>query len=719
MTPNGDLEELGQRFVLEGVLGQGGMGTVHRALDPATGRHVALKTLRLPGEVQRERFRREAEITANLSHPGIVGVHACGFAGATPWIAYELVPGARPLDEVFEGLPLRGRVELLAQVAAALAYAHARGVVHRDVKPENVLVGEDGRARLADFGLARAVDAERLTATGAWVGTPHTMAPEQVAASESRPIGPGADVWALGVLLYLALTDRYPFDAPSLVQLAARICAGAMPPPHTVAPEAPRALEAVCLQALRVPVEERYPDAEAFGADLEAWLAGRRPSAAGGLAPLRQHARPVAAGVLLALGGAALGLALGRGPAPERDELPANEAERPTPSASATDPGEQAWRALRDLPTWRRPEALAGFQAAHPTHARAAEARAQRLALAREPLLELRHGAAREVRSRFAESHGSLELLTYGRGGLAWWDPADGAAPRARALASKEVMVTLALPVGPPLDPERQLLLRALAGQLLLFSREGGREAVARPLAERKVGTVARSHDGRWLALAAAPTVRLLDAASFAQVSSFGSLRMEVQDLAFDPREELLFVVSGTRVEDGGGATPGGRLEAYRLPGGELVWALPMPPRPEFVVASPDGALVACGCTMGDLFLVDRQGDLRALVAPDEGSSERTDAPFRRQLAHAGTLRAGWFSPDGTQLVTVSVAPGPEGDVGEVRRWQVGTKRQLGWLRCRGLGLLSVDVDPQRRLVLLGTRQGLAQLWSLDALGLE
>ncbi|HBP21754.1 MAG TPA: hypothetical protein DEA08_28715, partial [Planctomycetes bacterium] len=176
--------DLAQRYRIVGSLGAGAMGTVYRAQDLRAGREVALKLLNATGEAQRARFQREGEITAGLVHPHVVRVFSSGVSGQVPWLAYELVPGARPLDVAFEGLDLRARVALLGEVAEALAYAHERGVVHRDVKPENVLVGRDGQVRLADFGLAKLslqqTLAVSLTRTQQVMGTPHYMAPEQL-----------------------------------------------------------------------------------------------------------------------------------------------------------------------------------------------------------------------------------------------------------------------------------------------------------------------------------------------------------------------------------------------------------------------------------------------------------------------------------------------------------------------------------------------------------
>ena len=252
------------------------MGRVVRAFDRALGREVALKLVPLTqGEVALERFRREGELVARLEHPGIVRVHSSGQLGREAFLAYELVEGARPLDEAFAGAPRERRVGWVLEAARALAHAHARGVVHRDVKPGNVLVDAGGRVRLTDFGLARATGLTPLTREGALLGTPLWLAPEGFtgAGLDAR-----ADVWALGVLLYQALADRLPFDGTSLPALGAAVCSGRCLAPRELDPGVPHPLEAVCLRALRVDPSERPADAGAFAALLEDALLGRAPA---------------------------------------------------------------------------------------------------------------------------------------------------------------------------------------------------------------------------------------------------------------------------------------------------------------------------------------------------------------------------------------------------------------------------------------------------------
>jgi serine/threonine-protein kinase len=275
-------------YTVVDLLGQGAMGAVYRASAPG-GRQVAVKVIaaRLSEEA-RQRLRREGQLTAALRHPGVVRVHEAGEADGLPFLAYELIEGARTLDQAWEGANRRQRVAWLRDAARALGHAHAQGVVHRDVKPGNVLVDSSGRLRVTDFGLALGADVHRLTQTGALVGTPVYMAPECVTGEASRE-QPTADVWSLGVILYQALTDRLPFPGETMVELAAQIVGGDLESPRAHVPDLPRELERVVLRALAQEPEDRYADGEALAAALDGWLepaqASRSPAvlAAGAL----------------------------------------------------------------------------------------------------------------------------------------------------------------------------------------------------------------------------------------------------------------------------------------------------------------------------------------------------------------------------------------------------------------------------------------------------
>lgn len=250
--PPAHLDEL---FELQGALGSGGMGLVYRAFDRRLGRPVALKLVKASTE-ERAKFRLQAEgrATARLDHPGVVRVHGAGVASGRAFLVYELIEGGRSLEEACAEASLEERLRWITEVAEALGAAHALGIVHRDVKGENVLVDREGRARVLDFGIAVSSEEERLTLTGETVGTPLFMAPERFAGRE----GPPSDVWSLGVLLYQALTGELPYQAENLMRLIALLQTPPIPP-RRLASDVPPALEAICLRCLARDPAERYP----------------------------------------------------------------------------------------------------------------------------------------------------------------------------------------------------------------------------------------------------------------------------------------------------------------------------------------------------------------------------------------------------------------------------------------------------------------------------
>jgi tetratricopeptide (TPR) repeat protein len=298
------------------------MGAVFRATDLRAHRSVALKVvLSTQRAVSVQRFVREGQVVATLKHPGIVGVHDALLLEGVPCLVYELVEGAHTLDEAFAALTLAERLELVVELADALAHVHDEGLVHRDVKPENVLVDAAGRARLTDFGIVFGVDLERLTVTGGAVGTPAYMAPEQIAGERSA-IGPHTDVWALGVILYEALTGELPFSGDSGFQLFFQALQAPPTPPSEIATERiPPGVQSVCLHALAKAPAERYPNARSFRDALAAALAGR----AHGL-PAWQRSW-VLAGGLLCMAGLALAFAHASG----SSSVAPRESPRPVP----------------------------------------------------------------------------------------------------------------------------------------------------------------------------------------------------------------------------------------------------------------------------------------------------------------------------------------------------------------------------------------------------
>ena len=314
-APEGGPRLFGE-FVLEQELARGGMGAVYRARHEASGQVYALKVL-LAGErateAQVHRFKRELKAQTELDHPHVVKVHHAGEWEGVLYCAMDLVEG-EDLAKAMPRLGVRERVELLAKVSRAIHHAHEHGYVHRDLKPGNVLVDQDGEPKVTDFGLAKQLGGEtRLTREGSVLGTPYYMAPEQASGNVDQ-MGPRTDVWALGVLLYEALTDQLPFSANTAIELYRKICEERPQPLADFGQTAPE-LQTIVARAMEKRPDDRYPSALLLAEDMERWLRGEAPqmsqisSAVRLVRKMGQHRRSlgfvagvVGAGVLL-LGG--------------------------------------------------------------------------------------------------------------------------------------------------------------------------------------------------------------------------------------------------------------------------------------------------------------------------------------------------------------------------------------------------------------------------------
>ena len=267
------------RYRLTERLASGGSAEVWRARDEQLDRDVAVKLLHphlLPDERSRERLTAEARAAAGLSHPGIVGVYDVDAGGEAAAVVFELVDGESLADRLAHdgALPEREAARTAAETGEALFHAHQRGVVHRDVKPGNILIAADGRARLVDFGIARLLDeaAERLTVTGTVMGTLRYMAPEQLLDGD---IGPRTDLWALGAVLYEMLVGRPPYTAPNQVALAEEQRSGV---PDLGGVDA--GLAQIVTACLAVDAEARPRHVGAVAAALRGWLASGSVDAA-------------------------------------------------------------------------------------------------------------------------------------------------------------------------------------------------------------------------------------------------------------------------------------------------------------------------------------------------------------------------------------------------------------------------------------------------------
>ena len=290
------------RFRVIDELGRGAMGVVYRAEDPALGRTVAIKTIALTGssherDVHETRFLQEGRAAGGMSHPAIVTIYDVGREGDVAFIAMELIEG-RDLRELIGSLTASQAVSIAASAAEGLAYAHARGVVHRDIKPGNIMVLPDDRAKIMDFGIARLHEPMVKTQTGVMLGSPQYMSPEQITGQE---VDHRADIFSLGLVLYEMLTGMKPFRGEDVPELMFRVANMRETPPSHVATHLPPVVDYIVARALKKKAEDRYASAAELAKDLRACMAeveGSPPAPLGegpvDIAPIHTKTVPLA-----------------------------------------------------------------------------------------------------------------------------------------------------------------------------------------------------------------------------------------------------------------------------------------------------------------------------------------------------------------------------------------------------------------------------------------
>jgi eukaryotic-like serine/threonine-protein kinase len=339
------------RYVVEKTLGRGGMATVELAEDTQLRRKVAVKRLAaslVADDVLQKRFFREARMAASLSHPNLVAVYDVGEEDGLPYIVMEYVEGETVADVIARtgGMRPERAVDLLLQVCAGLQHAHASGLVHRDIKPQNLLVRSDGVVKIADFGIARMLEATRLTEAGTVLGTAAYLAPEQAA---GEPVTAAADIYSLGAVAYELLSGRTPYEFQSLADFALE----QRQPPRPL-DGVPPDLERAVLRALELGPADRPRSAS----ELARELAGHETTAVTKVMPparARHSSRRVLLAGAVLLGGAAL-LAGGFALAYDGDGG-AEPPPQPPPRADVLPRGETPAESARVLAEWLRERA--------------------------------------------------------------------------------------------------------------------------------------------------------------------------------------------------------------------------------------------------------------------------------------------------------------------------------------------------------------------------
>ena len=265
------------RYEIGDIIGAGGMAIVYKAKDTLLNRTVAIKVLReqyVSDEGFIRRFRREAQSAASLSHPNIVSIYDVGKDGNEEYIVMEYVKGQTLKEIIREEAPFPAEkaIYIVRQIAEALAHAHANHIIHRDIKPQNILVTNDGRIKVTDFGIARAASAATLTNTGDIVGSVHYLSPEQAKGAQTNE---QSDIYSLGIILYELLTGKVPFDGDTPISVALKHIQEQPELPSKIVPSIPAELDAVVMKALAKSLEDRYQSATELLSDLERVLTGQ------------------------------------------------------------------------------------------------------------------------------------------------------------------------------------------------------------------------------------------------------------------------------------------------------------------------------------------------------------------------------------------------------------------------------------------------------------
>jgi WD40 repeat protein/tRNA A-37 threonylcarbamoyl transferase component Bud32 len=709
----GDYEILGE-------IARGGMGVVYKARQLSLNRLVALKMIRsqaLASEAEVRRFRDEAEIAAGLDHPNLVPIYEVGEHQGQHFFSMKLVEGGSlvsfrgttPADRDYQ----RRVARIVAAVAHAVHHAHQRGLLHRDLKPGNVLLDRDGTPRVTDFGLAKRVGGDSgMTQSGAVIGTPSYMAPEQALAT--RALTTAADVYGLGAVLYDLLTGRPPFLGASPLDTLQLVLHTEPVPPHVHAPALDRDLETVCLKCLQKDPARRYLSAEALAEDLERWLGGEpiRARPAGRAERLVKWARRrPAAAALVGVVVASLVALLGGGVYYNRELEARNnaireqlqralDAEQAAKEAGqvAKERGDRLQDALRLTRRQRYNTQVmraADIAATEPTLA-------QRLledADACPPELRdfswgLFHRLSNRGERSFRGQSGEVTVLAWsvdGRsvfsgsvvsvdfrtgkttpGSVVEWDAASGG--RVRAFQPE---TNLGAPIGAVSPDGKTVAVVDRKTGAALWELATGREIGPLPGKLTLVDRMAWSADGRTIAAGTRDgTLRAWDAATRLPRALLGKHRGGILALSLSADGRLLAAAGGASVID---KVQFGEVRVWDTTTGKEVASFDVPAAAVVSVAlSRDGRLLAAG--LGS--------DIRLWDVPSR-------APLRVLRGHEVGVLALSFAPDGRALASGGMDR-------TARLWDVPTGRLLSSLRDRTWRVYAVAFSPDGGTVALG-----------------
>jgi WD40 repeat protein/serine/threonine protein kinase len=705
-------------YEILGELGRGGMGVVYKARQVKLNRPVALKMI-LAGSyaapAQRDRFLAEARAVARLHHPNIVQIYEIGEHDGRPYFSLEFVEGGS-LDRKLAGTPQppREAANLVAILARAMQAAHETGIVHRDLKPANVLMTAQGTPKITDFGLAKDLEEQSgQTQTGAIMGTPSYMAPEQ-ASGRVREIGPHSDVYALGVILYEMLTGRPPFKGTSVLDTLGLVRSVEAVPPSRLQPKIPRDLEIICLKCLEKEPRKRYGGASHLAEELDRFLRGEPIQArpVGSAERLwrwcRRHpleAALVAAVILSLLGGLAASLYL-------MDQAHTDAAIARQNEKRAQDESERADRNARESKANAARATQNEQTAAREAHnARRSESAARRsqyisdMNLAQQALESGDVVRALELLKTHVPEPGQEDfrgfewhyLWKLGHNDLASLPWPDG---DVRAVAVSRDGALLAAGGGSPGAGEVRLW--DLAGRKELRTLKGHRSIVT---------AVAFAPGGRLLASAGGAVnqpgeVKLWDLATGQPLATLAGKLDPVTSLAFSPDGATL--LTGTAKLIPGAGSPSDRyfhVDFTRVStrqGGVLLWdiasrkvrtTLPGVTGDVLSVAwSPDGKTVAAGTAEGKVLLWHTASGQAAVI-------------LRAQIGYVWSLA---FAPDGK---TLAAACGRWNEPGELKLWDMDTKQERRTLRGHKGGVTALTYAPDGKTLASGGWDRLIKLW--------
>ena len=666
---------LGKYQIVEEI-GRGGMGAVYKAHDPSLDRTVAIKVL-APHLVWEkdfvERFLREARAAGRLQHPNIIPIHDVGQEGNNYYFVMAYLPGPSLKQRIAQKGKLTPdeALPILRQLADALDYAHSEGLIHRDVKPANVMFDRRGQAVLTDFGIVKAVEESRLTGTGATLGTPHYMAPEQV---RGAPVGARSDQYALAIMAFEMLTGQVPFDADTTTAVLFKQINDPPPSIWKICPDLPRATESVMNRTLSKSPDKRYASCNEFVKALEQALAQavtvpRKPVEKPEppttiLAKVRKPSQGllligagIAALVIMAL---AIVVFSGKpGPATPTPVAAVQPTSTATPAATSTF---QPTPTRTPMPPTQTPTPSATLRASTPVP---------------QPAMDIAPDNVGRV-TQLAEwsdvgfymffSPDSKRLATGGTA-VSIWEVSSG-----RQVWGFTGFTTQLSP-GLAFSPDGALLA-ASAQYMKVWDVSSGRELYTLP---GIAFGAAFSPDGKILASGGTDhTLRLWDVSSGRQLQSMPGHPWGLNGLVFSPDGKLLASANGDTVVLR--EIPGGReLRTFSRSGqyGNV----------ENIAFSPDGKSLALAERVVRLIDVSSGQELRA---------------FR---GHTERVRAIAFSPDGKLLASVS-------EDKTLRVWQVSSGRELRTILHAG-PIVSVAFSPDGRLLVSATAEGTVRVWGV------